>query len=258
MVINHLPTDDDAPTRSFWFHAAGRTHPGAVRTTNEDAWLDRPEAGLWAVADGMGGYQAGDVASGEVVDALRKLAERSRGLTTIDDVVSALQSCNDDLRGYEEREPYQRMGSTVVCLLLSGRCFSCAWAGDSRLYRLRRGELEQLTRDHSYVQELIDAGHIDRAHARGHPQANAITQAVGVMQHLEPEVLTGVIEEGDLFLLCSDGLTKTLDEHEIADVLARETPEAAVDELLRRSLDRGARDNVTLVTIQCDPIVRRS
>jgi serine/threonine protein phosphatase PrpC len=258
MVMDHLPADDEAPTRSFWFHAATSSHPGAVRTVNEDALLHRPDAGLWAVADGMGGHDAGEIASREVVDALSGLADRSRGALTINDIVSALQACNDELMDYAEREAGRRMGSTVVSLLLSGRSFACAWAGDSRLYRLRGGVLKQLTRDHSYVQELVDAGHIDAVQARNHPQANAITRAVGVMRHLELDVLTGLIEEGDLFMLCSDGLTKALDEQEIAQVLAPEPPEAAVDMLLRQSLGRGARDNVTLIAIQCDPIARRS
>jgi serine/threonine-protein phosphatase Stp1 len=256
MITGHPPADDDAPTRSFWFRSAARSHPGAVRAANEDAVLECPDEGLWAVADGMGGHDAGAVASGEVIARLSDLA--SRRLLSIDHIVSALETCNDDLRLRTERETGRPMGSTVVCLLLSGRCFSCVWAGDSRLYRLRRGVLERLSRDHSYVQELVDAGHLDESQAREHPQANAITRAIGVMQQLELDVVSDVIEDGDRFLLCSDGLTRTLDEPEVAEALAWENPEAAVDVLLRRSLDRGARDNVTLVVIHCDPLSQRA
>jgi serine/threonine protein phosphatase PrpC len=258
MTNDHQAVDDDAPTRIFWFHSAALTHPGTVRTVNEDAFLDRRDVGLWAVADGMGGYEAGEVASGEVVRRLRQLADRLGGGLAVDDVLETLHTCNDDLRHMAERYFNNRMGTTVVALLLAGRCFSCVWAGDSRLYRLRHGVLEQISRDHSYVQDLIDANHLDAGLAREHPQANAITRAIGVMENVDLDVVTGVIEEGELFLLCSDGLIKALSDDEIAQALEEGPPEIAVEVLLQRSLDHGARDNVTLVAIQCDPIARRS
>jgi protein phosphatase/serine/threonine-protein phosphatase Stp1 len=145
------------------------------------------------------------------------------------------------------RGPGRTIASTVVTLLARGEHFACLWAGDSRAYLLRNGALQRLTRDHSLVQELIDQGALSEAEADGHPQANVITRAVGAAGALELDKVSGRMVPGDRFLLCSDGLVRTLTEPEIAAGLAAED---AAEGLVRLAVERGARDNVTAVTLR--------
>ena len=228
------------------FRSVSRTHTGLVRSHNEDALVERSDVGLWAVSDGMGGHTAGDVASGLVVAALGKLGQ---GHLTPDGVREALESVNDDLLARSQGKQDRTMGATVTVLGSNGSSFFCLWAGDSRLYRLRNGKLTQLTRDHRFIQDLLDSGRITEAEARIHPRRNVITRAVGVAKDLLLDDCNGSIEAGDLFLLVTDGVTGSCTDEEIVTALTGKSLDAAADDIVQRCLDRGAPDNLTLLLI---------
>jgi len=250
------PLDPEAshPRASRWTSAAC-THTGKVRTHNEDACLALPERGIWVVADGMGGHAEGDVASGAVVKSLEALPDVPdiADLTTA--ATTALGSVNASLR---ERAATQAadggvIGSTVVALLARDRHATCVWAGDSRIYLYRDGELRALTRDHSLVEELVLRGELRPEHALSHPEANALTRAVGGEDRLEVDEVCVEAHPGDLFLLCSDGLTKEVPQDAIAAVLRGTTDlQDACDALVQATLARAARDNVTVVLVRCE------
>lgn len=234
------------------FQSAAYTHVGLVRKVNEDALLERPEAGLWAVADGMGGHAAGDYVSSLIVDTLRGLPS----VDALDDYVEALRvslaQVNATVREETEHRGVAVMGSTVVLMAVREDHGVCLWAGDSRLYRLRDGELAPVSRDHSYVQDLQDSGLLSEAEARVHPRANIVTRAVGVQDHLELASVPLDIRPGDTWLLCSDGLTKTAEDHEIRDVLGHADPYQVVRSLVHLGLTRGAPDNITAIVIKAN------
>jgi protein phosphatase len=233
----------------FKFLSIGQTNAGCVRTLNEDALLNCPEKGVWAVADGMGGHEGGDVASARVIEALAAVGACANAYALRDSASSALQQANQDLvaRGLEHFNG--AIGSTVAALLAFRGHYACMWAGDSRIYLHRAGALRQLTRDHSYVQEMVDAGLMQAEAARTHPKKNVITRAVGARHELELEAVYGDIRDGDRFLLCSDGLSGVLHEREIAEELIRAPAERAAERLIARALARGASDNVTVVIV---------
>ncbi len=228
------------------------THVGNVRRLNEDALLARPDIGLWAVADGMGGHDAGDYASNMIVERLDALPPPKSAPTFLAAVKDCIEDTNVQLRAEARQRGAQSViGSTVVIFMAYGRYCAYLWAGDSRIYRLRRGEMTQLTRDHSYVQELVDMGHLDHNEAEAHPQANVITRAVGAEDALELDVRQELLIEDDVLLLCSDGLTKVLTDDEIFQQLSRYPVETACDELVETAVARGAKDNVTAVVMKC-------
>ena len=230
------------------FRSVSRTHTGLVRSHNEDALVERSDVGLWAVSDGMGGHAAGDVASGLVVAAISQL---SRDRLSPDGIRQALEAVNDDLLARSSAGGQDRtMGATVTVLGSDGKNFFCLWAGDSRLYLLRNGKLTQLTRDHRFIQDLLDSGRITEAEARKHPRRNVITRAVGVAKELELEGCDGKIEPNDTFLLVTDGVTGACTDEEIMTAIAGKPFDDAADELVRRCLDHGAPDNLTLLLIQ--------
>ena len=230
--------------------SVARTHPGAVRPCNEDAVLERGDAGIWAVSDGMGGHSAGDVASASVVSFLKGLAPTGKGYTSADSVRDTLIHANKDLytRGTSVSHD-QTMGATVTVLGINGRNYFCLWAGDSRLYRFRHGTLTQLTRDHRYVQVLIDSGMLNEADAANHPRRNVITRAVGVDPELRLDFCEGTIEPGDTFLLMTDGVSGTCTDDEIAEILNRYGLEDAADRIVDHCLQHGAPDNLSLVLV---------
>ena len=160
---------------------SARTHVGRVRKLNEDNYLDRSAVGLWTVADGMGGHQAGDVASTLIVEAMQQVDNFSSGYAFLDDVRDRLQRVNRTLIARAALlAPGSVIGSTVVVLLIYEDHYACLWAGDSRIYLLRKGMMHQLTRDHSMLQELLDSGSLHRAEAKSFRRSNVITRAVGV------------------------------------------------------------------------------
>lgn len=221
-----------------------------VRKLNEDACLEQAARGIWAVADGMGGHAAGDYASRSVVDALAGLSVPESLGEKVNAVHEHLQQVNTRLTEEAGRRREQVIGSTTVVLLVHDTHAVVIWAGDSRAYRYRPDGLQQLTRDHSKVEELVAQGVLSREQAQHHPGANVITRAIGVMRplKLDSEMLT--VQEGDIFLLCSDGLYNEVSDAEIGEVLAVGDCQYASRLLIERALARGARDNVTVVVIQ--------
>ncbi|UVL19084.1 protein phosphatase 2C domain-containing protein [Pseudomonas sp. B21-023] len=232
------------------FTAASYSHVGMVRKINEDACLELTWAGLWAVADGMGGHAAGDYVSSLAMDSLRSLPM----LDSLDDfsgeVRDGLAWVNGIVREETARRGVAMMGSTVVVLAARGDQAIGLWAGDSRLYRLRDGRIERLSHDHSYVQELQDSGLLNEAEARVHPRGNIVTRAIGVEDHLELQAVALQVQPGDTYLLCSDGLNKTAEDHEIAEVLGHADPYEVVRSLVHLGLTRGAPDNITAVVVK--------
>jgi serine/threonine-protein phosphatase Stp1 len=230
---------------------ATRTHVGHRRKINEDAVLSMPEHGMWAVADGMGGHDAGEIASGMVVEALTRAAGTAEDGQSLTVALAALEAVNDGLIaiGRSSPEP-QTIGSTVVGIIAADARYYCFWVGDSRAYRVRDGAILQLTRDHSLVQDLVDAGMIDAAEAEDHPNANVVTRAVGASERLEVETVSGDVLAGDLFLLASDGLTRLANNDELMARLEIADIELAAGNLLDLALARGAPDNVSLVVVR--------
>ncbi|MCX7378207.1 MAG: protein phosphatase 2C domain-containing protein [Alphaproteobacteria bacterium] len=223
------------------------THPGAVRRHNEDSFVDRPDLGLWAVADGAGGHDAGEVAAAMLKQALEGVPAGLAGGALMDEVRARVEGVHQALRAEAaERGPRSIIASTLVVLLVQGGEVACLWAGDARAYRLRDGVLSQMTRDHSLVQALVDAGAITEAEAERHPRANVITRAVGAEAALELEEVRQGLASGDRFLLCSDGLNKAVPEAELAALLAGPLP---AERLVDAALARRASDNVTAVAI---------
>ena len=226
-----------------------QTDVGLVRQVNEDAWLDRPEAGIWAVADGMGGHSAGDVASQMIVSALARLKPANDLSTLVEFAEHQLLGVNDQLQKLS-LERRQIIGSTVVCLLAVGAHAAFLWAGDSRLYRQRDGELLRLTTDHSKVEEYVRHGIISREEAYNHPDGNLITRAVGAAETLFLECNLTDLKAGDRFLLCTDGLDKHVRDEDIASTLLANELRLAARELIELALRGGASDNVTLCVVE--------
>jgi protein phosphatase len=234
---------------AFHFRSAAASHPGLVRRINEDAYLDRPDLGVWAVADGMGGHDAGDLASRVVVEALGAAPAPEFLGRGVSDLRRRLDEANRRLRAEASSRGKGVIGSTVVVLLAVGPSCAVLWAGDSRVYRLREGELQRISRDHSQVEELVSQGLLAREEAETHPAANVVTRAVGAEHGLEVDAQIERIEDRDRFLLCSDGLTKEVPEPEIERMLSGTDAEQATRALVRAACDRGGRDNVTVVVV---------
>ena len=227
---------------------AGLSHVGMVRSRNEDALVRRPGDRFWAVADGMGGLERGDWAAQLLAGALRGVTLRGALAADAEAVADAIQASNGAICRQSEAQG-AAIGSTVVALLMREARFAVLWAGDSRAYRLRVGVLEQLSRDHTQVQDRVDRGYMTSEEARTHPMAHVLTRAVGVTPSLQLDVLYGDVEAGDVFLLCSDGLHGVASDAEIAEGMASGSPEDACARLLALCLERGAPDNVTLVAV---------
>lgn len=237
------------------WHSSARTHVGKVRSHNEDAILNLPERGLWAVADGMGGHAAGDYASRLIVESLAALPHSEDLDERAAQVCRCLDIVNERLREQARHRRERVIGSTVVVLLAAKRQALLIWAGDSRVYRYQPsdGAIARLSRDHSRVEELVDMGLITREQSETHPAANIITRAVGVADAVDFDVERVDVEEGDMFLLCSDGLYKEVAEAEMTQLLAGGDDKRACDLLLERTLERGARDNVSVIVVHQVP-----
>ena len=236
------------------FASHGLTHVGLVRRRNEDAFLTRPDIGLWAVADGMGGHEAGDYASARIVAALGEIAPPGELDAFANVCETQLREVDAELRARAAMlGPAATIASTVVVLLAGEHEYVCLWAGDSRIYRWRDGELHRLSTDHSRVQEMVDAGLLAPEAAASHPHSNIVTRAIGGGR-LEFGHVGEPLEPGDRFLLCSDGLTNMVTDPEIArDLAAPATPDGAAQRLLDLVLSRGAHDNVTIVIVAAEP-----
>lgn len=237
----------------MWSSAAC-SNVGLVRKINEDAFLDQPQlsgdVGVWAVADGMGGHEAGDVASQTIVKDLGEMSAPESGQGLAELIMRTLQKSNQTLQ-QASAQHYRRktIGSTVVVFATYQYQGMMIWAGDSRGYRLRGGKLVQLTRDHSHVQEMVDRGLISAAEAQQHPMSNVITRAIGSQNMTELEIKALALQVGDIYMLCSDGLSKLVSEEEIARCLSLGDNEACAQALIQSALDKGADDNVTAAVI---------
>jgi serine/threonine-protein phosphatase Stp1 len=227
------------------------SHTGCVRTVNQDAWLAQPERGLWLVADGMGGHARGEWASAQIVASVAESVHAEDLHQAGAELTAAIERANQRLVAAAQADGAS-IGSTVAALLVRGGCGTVLWAGDSRIYRYRAGSLDLLTRDHSQVEQLVAAGLITPAEAAGHPMGHVLTRAIGVRDTVMLDHLEVDVRADDIFLLCSDGLTRPVADTEIARWLGRETPERAASGLLDLVLSRGAPDNVTLVVLGCD------
>jgi serine/threonine protein phosphatase PrpC len=183
-----------------------------------------------------------------VVDALRQLPIVYGLDDLVETAITAIRKVNTELIELARSQNGVRtIGTTIVGLAIANGQFRCFWAGDSRAYRIRHGQIRRLSRDHSLVQDLVDAGMLDSADAEKHESANVITRAVGVSEDLEVDTSTGEAESGDLFLLASDGLTRVVDDGEILEELTSRDADEAADKLIELVLARGAPDNVSLV-----------
>ena len=230
------------------FECVSKTDVGLRRKVNEDSLLVRTERGLWAVADGMGGHDAGDVASAKVTESLLELPEADDLDQLVESAVAALKKVNRDLILLAgERATEKSIGSTVVGLAIADGQFRCFWAGDSRGYRIRDGHIVQLTRDHSLVQDLVDSGMLQPDEAVDHPNSNIITRAVGVADELRVDTVSGDVQRGDQFFLATDGVTRLVSDAELAVELSSSPPAFAARKLIETVLARGAPDNASLI-----------
>jgi serine/threonine protein phosphatase PrpC len=234
------------------FRSHAVTHPGTKRGHNEDMFVARPDLGLWAVADGAGGHDAGEVASEMIAATLETIPDVLTAEETLAQVRLRISATHAALQEFAARKGEGALvASTVVILIVRHEHFACLWAGDSRAYLLRDNVLQQITRDHSLVQELVDAGQLDEADAEGHPRANVITRAVGdLAEKMELDKVTGRIAAGDRFLLCSDGLSKVLDVGAIAELMEAAPINEIADKLVAEALARLTTDNVTAVVME--------
>lgn len=238
--------------QGYRWTSASRTDVGNERQVNEDAVLDLPGRGLWVVADGMGGHAAGDVASQMLVGKLSGVDTHDKLSEFVDDVEDRVLEVNRRLHDMSTQGPDPKvMGSTLAALLAFRKHVVCMWVGDSRVYRLREGELlKQLTTDHSEIEEMIAAGKLDEESALTHPSANVVTRAVGGLDHVYVDVELDELENNDRFLVCSDGLFKDLSEEEIEEMLGTGSCVDACDALIDTVLAREAADNVTVVVVE--------
>lgn len=222
---------------------------GCRRSINEDRALARPEVGVWVVADGMGGHAAGDFASQAIVDEIALVAPAPSLDILEAGVRLALTTANRKIQDRSEQLGMSTIGSTVAALLVLEDEYVCLWSGDSRVY-VQREEgclIMQLTRDHTEVQGLVDAGAITTDQARKWPGKNVITRAIGVFPDIELERTWGHVFRGDLFILCSDGLTEHLTDDEIKTFALEADPQRACEEMVAETLARGGKDNVTVL-----------
>ncbi|MDP1857062.1 MAG: Stp1/IreP family PP2C-type Ser/Thr phosphatase [Gemmatimonadaceae bacterium] len=236
---------------------AARSDVGMIRSGNEDSFFAHAtkERGIFIVADGMGGHAAGEVASEmsvqivsrELQDLLDVYGEVAR-----EKVAESLRIANRAIydRTIQEADK-QGMGTTVSMLVVSGARYLIGQVGDSRVYLLRDGALRQLTKDHSYVQEQVDAGFLTPEQARYHPYSNVITRCVGASDSVEPDTYVGEMKPGDVFLVASDGLTGMVDDRRLQQLLlSRASAGRVVDALIAEANYRGGLDNITAVVVQ--------
>ncbi len=231
------------------FETAVATHPGKQRRHNEDAHLERPEAGLWAVADGMGGHDAGDWASRTLVEALARIEPQASAAQ----LLACCEACVVEANGRVLQAATARgttIGTTLAALLTHDRHYAIVWSGDSRVYLVRGGRIALLSRDHTEVQDLIERGILTAEQGRISPRRNVITRAIGVAPLAELEMAHGLLAHGDSFLLCTDGLTGHVEDGEICAFVHDQPTDYACHALLGLALERGGTDNVTVMVVR--------
>ena len=228
---------------------------GLRRRANEDAFSVAEELGFYLVADGMGGHTAGQVASRIAAEsAVRALSAFEGATASLSEKLHyAFEASNREVFSTAQaKTELAGMGTTLVAMLAEGGHVALAHVGDSRAYRVRAGRIRQLTEDHSLVAELVRRREISESAARGHPHRHVLTRAVGIRRSVEPDLLELAIEEGDLFVLCSDGLTGLVTDEEIAKIVSANSD---LDPMCRRLVDlanaRGGDDNITVLVVGC-------
>jgi protein phosphatase len=229
----------------------GVSDKGRVRSLNEDGYLVEPQTGLWLVADGMGGHDAGEVASGSIIEHLATMGIASSAPDLRARFEDRLGRAHSEIRALAA-ERGATIGSTVAALLAFDGQYACMWSGDSRIYRIRDGAISQMSRDHTEVQELVDRGVISRTEALSWPRRNVITRAIGVTDDVLVDVEQGQTRPGDVFVIGTDGLTAHVSDEEIKAAAAGNSARAACEKLLETVLARGATDNVTVVVVRFD------
>ena len=235
------------------FRSASFTHKGGTREHNEDALLDAPLAGVWVVADGMGGHQAGDVASQMTCDIVARQVARQGKALSVDGLRTALEDANARIRDYaRDALDSQTVGATVIALRIVEGRYHLLWAGDSRCYRLRDGNLVQISRDHSQVADLLDQGLIRPEEVEGHPLAHVITRALGVDDELNLDYATGETRPGDLFLLCSDGVSNEFGTGDLEGFLGDGQIQDATHAIMYSALVNKCGDNITCIIVNVD------
>jgi type VI secretion system protein ImpM len=251
-VARREQTGDQTLRRMLWSSCA-RSTVGKVRQSNEDAYLERPEIGLWAVADGMGGHKAGHEASQAIANALTRIPVSQNLETLMTNVVACLRKVNGELLAMaSDIAPGQIIGSTVVVMLAVGDYYIALWVGDSRLYCYRNGVLSQLTHDHSLTAALSQQGSGTEEACADSAPGHVITRALGVTGDLSLDTITHEARDGDMYLLCSDGLVKEMSAQEIATILSQGECHESAQSLIDLALARGARDNVTVIVVRAD------
>ncbi|MGV3707924.1 MAG: Stp1/IreP family PP2C-type Ser/Thr phosphatase [Gemmatimonas sp.] len=236
---------------------AAATDVGRIRAGNEDSlYADAdPQRGLFIVADGMGGHAAGEIASEMAVQIVAKEMAHIRALGGEEPLTAmgnALRAANRAIfeRTIVEADK-QGMGTTASCLMMGSGKFVIGHIGDSRIYQLRDGVFRQVTKDHSYVQEQVDAGFLTPEQARYHPYSNVITRCVGANAAVEPDVLQGEIKPGDVYLVASDGLTGMVEDPQLKKIMeTKSTPGAMVNSMINEANKRGGLDNITAIVVQ--------
>lgn len=248
-------------TMSYTLTVYGLSDIGLVRQRNEDVWAELPKEKIYVLADGMGGHPAGDVASTETVsyfcELMRKLLSEQNtnevglqemgfaiksGIEFVNQMIYEMGKKDENLRG---------MGTTLCCLHFHPKGLIYAHVGDSRIYRLRKGEFVQLTKDHSLLRELVDLGHLSEREAKDYLYKNIITKAVGTEPFVTPSVNSTEITAKDIYLMCTDGLSDLLSRDEIKEVLDHNDDiKCMAEALIQRAKDRGGPDNITVVLIE--------
>ena len=246
-------------TVSVQYTCAGRTDVGIIRSGNEDNYLMLPEQGVFIVADGMGGHAAGEVASEMAVQTIARGLSGVVGKSENDAtqmMTRAIIGANSAIFRRTMDEPEKRgMGTTATAMIVNGPRYILGQVGDSRAYLLRDRVLSQITKDHSYVQEQVDAGYLTPEQARTHPYSNVITRCVGANSDVVPDVYVGTLQSDDVFVLASDGLTGMLEDDELLGILNSDPqPAVVVDNMISEANRRGGLDNITVVIIRIDRI----
>ncbi len=244
-LFTHLK--DQTQQSSNTIRAEALTDKGLVRENNEDSYLCLPEYQFWAVADGMGGYEGGEIASAIAISSLKTAVASGK------DLIAAIQYSHHAIeQAAIDGLGSKGMGSTIVAMQLMNDCYQIAWVGDSRAY-LYRSELKCLSKDHSYVQLMLDQGLITNEEVGNHPYKNTITQALGgIGKSINVDVISGKLQLGDIFLLCSDGLSGEISASSIEEILSNHTRTSAekVNHLVKKALEAGGEDNITLILLE--------
>jgi len=239
--------------KEYRIHAYGASDTGKVRQNNEDSFFLDNAAGLYILCDGMGGHNAGEVASRECINVIKAYVLKNIGTSKdyLNLLHKAAAAANSTIFKMSRDDPTMRkMGTTVVVLLIANGNYYALWAGDSRIYLLRNNKLKRITKDHSKVQMLVDAGIITEEKAWNHPEKNVILTAIGISEIIEPSTISGAVNKMDKFLLCSDGIHDEIRDEVIHEILKRNiNPENIVPELISEALNAGGNDNVTVISV---------